>query len=317
MTRIEVAVLLPCRDEAATIGRVVRDFRAVLPHASIYVFDNNSDDETASMARQAGAIVRAEARAGKGHVVRRMFRDIEADYYLIADGDDTYDASLAPSLLALARNGPFDLVNCVRAATDPAAFRRGHRLGNAALTWAVRRLFGDQVRDMLSGYKILSRRFVKSFPAVSGGFDIETEIAVHALELSIGIAHLEGRYRARPANSASKLRTYADGWRIARMILRLVRHERPLLFFSAIGSLAIIAALALAAPLFLTYWRTGLVPRLPTAVLATGLVLTGLLSVTTGLVLDTVTRGRRELRLLAFLALPAPRPAEDQASPPP
>ncbi len=311
MARTDVAVLLPCRDEAATIGKVVRDFRAALPDATIYVYDNNSTDDTAARARAAGAVVRTEPRPGKGNVVRRMFRDIEADFYLIADGDDTYDAALAPALLTEALRGPFDIVNCLRVADAPAAYRRGHRLGNAALTWAVRRVFGNQVRDMLSGYKLLSRRFVKSFPALSGGFDIETEIAVHALELSIEIGHVPGQYRARPAGSASKLRTYADGWRIARLIARLVRHERPLVFFSALGTAIIAAALLLAAPLLATYLRTGLVPRLPTALLATGLVLTGLLSIVAGLVLDTVTRGRREVRLLAFLAQPGPRHESD------
>jgi len=303
---IAVAVLLPCHNEALAIGRVVRDFRTALPDATIYVFDNNSTDDTIVQATAAGAVVRREPQQGKGHVVRRMFRDIDADFYIMADGDDTYDASLAPALLALARRGPNDLVNCVRIATESEAYRGGHRLGNVLLTGAVRTIFGDRVQDMLSGYKVMSRRFVKSFPALSTGFDIETELAVHALELAVPIAHLDGDYRGRPPGSESKLRTYQDGWRILMMILKLVRHERPLAFFGAIGGVCAIVALALVVPLLVTYFHTGLVPRLPTAVLATGIGLVGVLSLTTGIILDTVTRGRRELRALAYLGLPAP-----------
>jgi len=304
--QIAVAVLLPCHNEALAIGRVVRDFRTALPDATIYVFDNNSTDDTIVQATAAGAVVRREPQQGKGHVVRRMFRDIDADFYIMADGDDTYDASLAPALLALARRGPHDLVNCVRIATESEAYRGGHRLGNVLLTGAVRTIFGDRVQDMLSGYKVMSRRFVKSFPALSTGFDIETELAVHALELAVPIAHLDGDYRGRPPGSESKLRTYQDGWRILMMILKLVRHERPLAFFGAIGGVCAIVALALVVPLLVTYFHTGLVPRLPTAVLATGIGLVGVLSLTTGIILDTVTRGRRELRALAYLGLPAP-----------
>jgi glycosyltransferase involved in cell wall biosynthesis len=303
---IAVAVLLPCHNEALAIGRVVRDFRAALPDAVVYVFDNNSTDDTIAQATAAGAVVRREPQQGKGHVVRRMFRDIDADFYIMADGDDTYDAALAPALLALARRGPHDLVNCVRIATESEAYRGGHRLGNVLLTGAVRTIFGDRVQDMLSGYKVMSRRFVKSFPALSTGFDIETELAVHALELAVPIAHLDGDYRGRPPGSESKLRTYQDGWRILMMILKLVRHERPLAFFGAIGGVCAVVALALVVPLLVTYFHTGLVPRLPTAVLATGIGLVGVLSLTTGIILDTVTRGRREVRALAYLGLPAP-----------
>ncbi|SIR46198.1 MULTISPECIES: glycosyltransferase family 2 protein [Acidiphilium] len=311
--RLHVAVLLPCHNEGIAIGRVVRAFRAALPDATVFVFDNNSTDNTIAEARAAGAVVRTETQQGKGHVVRRMFRDIDADYYVMADGDDTYDAGLAPRLLDIAQRGPYDLVNCVRIETAQEAYRGGHRFGNLMLTGAVRFIFGDRVQDMLSGYKILSRRFVKSFPALSTGFDIETELAVHALELSIPIAHEQGSYRGRPPGSESKLRTYQDGWRILKMILKLIRHERPLAFFGAIGLACAVVAMALIIPVLLTYLHTGLVPRLPTAVLATGIMLVGALSLTTGIILDTVTRGRRELRLLAYLSLPAPA-APDEAA---
>lgn len=297
-------MLLPCYNEAVAIGNVVGAFHKAVPSAVIYVFDNNSTDDTAEVARAAGAIVRRETLKGKGFVVRRMFRDIEADLYVIADGDDTYDASLAPAMIALARNGPYDLVNCVRRDSEVAAYRDGHRLGNRLLTGAVQLIFGDRVEDMLSGYKLMSRRFVKSFPVLSNGFDIETEIAVHALELAMPIAHLEGQYRARPEGSASKLRTWHDGWLILRMITRLLRHERPLPFFGGLALIAFMAAAALIAPVLQTYFATGLVPRLPTAVLVTGVVIAGQLSLTAGIILDTVTRGRRETRLLAYLQHP-------------
>ena len=296
-----VAVLIPCFNEEVAISSVIHAFQSALPDATIYVFDNNSTDDTATIARQAGAVVRHEPLQGKGYVVRRMFRDIEADLYVMADGDDTYDAALAPAMINRARTGPFDLVNCIRRQTDDAAYRDGHRFGNLLLTGAVRMIFGDRVEDMLSGYKVLSRRFVKSFPVLSTGFDIETELTVHALELALPIAHVEGAYRPRPPGSVSKLRTWSDGWRILRLIVRLLRHERPLAFFGALAVFAFALALRLAAPLIATYLHTGLVPRLPTAVLATGIVIAGALSLTTGLILDTVTRGRRETRLLAYL----------------
>ena len=302
MDQPSVAVLLPCYNEEHAIGGVIRDFRAALPDAAIYVFDNNSTDATVAEAMGAGAVVRRETMQGKGHVVRRMFRDIDADLYVIADGDGTYDASLAPALIAKAVSGPFDLVNCVRIEAERSAYRGGHRLGNRILTGAVRLIFGSRVRDILSGYKVLSYRFVKSFPALSTGFDIETELAVHALELAMPIAHEEGAYRGRVEGSSSKLRTYRDGWRILRMIVMLMRHERPLLFFGALGGVAAALAIVLIVPVLVTYAQTGLVPRLPTAVLATGIMLASALTLTTGIILDTVTRGRRETRLLAYLA---------------
>lgn len=296
-----IAVLIPCFDEASTIAKVVADFRARLAQADIFVYDNNSRDDTAERARIAGAQVRHESLRGKGQVVRRMFRDVDADFYVLVDGDDTYDADSAPRMLELARSGPYDLVNCIRDAQVRAAYPHGHRIGNRLLGAAVRLAFGHGAHDMLSGYKVLSRRFVKSFPALSQGFDIETELTVHALELAMPVAHLHAPYRSRPPGSSSKLNTWRDGWRIAGMIARLVRHERPLLFFGGLALALISGALLLALPLLPTYLRSGLVPRLPTAVLATGIVLLAAGSLFAGLVLDTVTRGRRELRLLAYL----------------
>lgn len=299
-----IAVLIPCYNEEVAIAKVVRDFRAALPGAEIYVYDNNSTDRTAVLAAKAGAEVRREQQQGKGHVVRRMFRDIEADYYLMVDGDDTYDAALAPALLDLAMAGPCDLVNGIRREAGGDAYRGGHRLGNALLTGAVRRIFGDRVLDMLSGYKVFSRRFVKSFPALSQGFDIETELTVHALALFMPVAHATGDYRGRAAGSASKLRTWQDGWRILRMILKLLRHERPLFFFGSIALALAAASVLLFIPVLSTYLATGLVPRIPTALLSTGIMLTAALSLLAGLILDTISRGRREVRLLAYLAHP-------------
>ncbi len=305
MRDLQIAVLIPCYNEEAAIASVIRDFRSALPDAQIYVYDNNSSDRTAEIARASGAIVRTETQQGKGRVVRRMFRDVEADFYLMVDGDDTYDASVAAQMIALAVEGPNDLVNCIRKEVEHEAYRGGHRLGNLLLTGVVRRIFGDRVKDMLSGYKVFSRRFVKSFPALSQGFDIETELTVHALELSLPVAHCEGSYRGRPEGSESKLRTYRDGWRILMLILKLVRHERPMLFFGALAALFATSSLVLAAPVFETFLQFGTVPRLPTAVLAMGLMTTAFLSVVTGAVLDTVSRGRRETRMLAYLRYPA------------
>jgi glycosyltransferase involved in cell wall biosynthesis len=305
MQKPQIAVLVPCYNEEKTIANVVRDFRVALPDAQIYVYDNNSSDRTAEVARVAGAIVRTETQQGKGHVVRRMFRDVEADFYVMVDGDDTYDAGVAGQMIATALEGPYDLVNCVRREVENAAYRGGHRFGNLLLTGVVRRIFGNRVRDMLSGYKVFSRRFVKSFPALSQGFDIETELSVHALELSLPVAHGEGSYRGRPEGSESKLRTYRDGWRILMLILKLLRHERPMLFFGALSALFAATSLLLAAPVFDTYVQYGVVPRLPTAVLAMGLMTMAFFSVVTGTILDTVSRGRRETRMLAYLQHPA------------
>ena len=299
-----VAVLLPCYNEEAAIGATVAGFRAALPGAAIYVYDNNSRDRTVEVARAAGAIVRSEPMQGKGRVVRRMFADVDADIYVMADGDATYDPAAAPRLIARLIDEQLDMVVGARESEVEAAYRRGHRLGNALLTGILARIFGRTFGDILSGYRIFSRRFVKSFPILSTGFEIETEISVHALELRMPVAEEVTRYGARPEGSVSKLSTYADGWRILRTILTLFRVERPVLFFGLIGLALAALAIGLAAPLVVTYAQTGLVPRLPTAVLATGLVILAFLCLFTGLILDTVVRGRREMRRLAYLALP-------------
>ncbi len=301
-----IAILLPCYNEAAAIGQTVADFRAAMPEAVIYVYDNNSSDETALVARQAGAIVRTERMQGKGHVVRRMFADVEADIYLMADGDATYEAAAAPSLVAALISDNLDMVVGARKSEVEEAYRRGHRLGNALLTGMLARLFGRTFSDILSGYRVFSRRFVKSFPVLSAGFEIETEISVHALELKMPVTEIVTAYAARPEGSESKLSTYRDGWRILNTIIRLFRYERPMLFFGAVSALLALAAVILAVPLAMTYAQTGLVPRIPTALLATGLMIMAGLSTACGLILDTVVRGRLEVRRLAYLAWPAP-----------
>ncbi|WP_174273562.1 glycosyltransferase family 2 protein [Sphingomonas bacterium] len=300
-----IAVILPCYNEEAAVAATVRDFRAALPQAAIYVYDNNSTDRTIEVAQAAGAIVRHEPLQGKGRVVRRMFADVEADIYVMADGDATYDAAAAPAMVARLIDEQLDMVVGARASEVEAAYRRGHRLGNALLTGILARIFGRTFSDILSGYRIFSRRFVKSFPILSTGFEIETEISVHALELRMPVAEIVTRYAARREGSASKLSTYRDGWRILNTIMTLFRVERPVLFFGSIGGFLTALAILLVAPLIVTFVRTGLVPRLPTAVLATGLVIVGVLCFFTGLILDTVVRGRREVRRLAYLGLPA------------
>lgn len=304
MTAPRIAVLLPCYNEEAAIGRTVAAFRAALPGAAVYVYDNNSRDGTVAQARAAGAIVRHERRQGKGRVVRRMFADVDADIYVLADGDATYDAAAAPRLVAALIEEQLDMVVAARRHLVQQAYRRGHLMGNRLLTGTLGRLFGRSFTDILSGYRVFSRRFVKSFPILSGGFEIETEISVHALELRVPLAEIVTDYAARPEGSASKLSTWRDGWRILRTIVTLFRSERPGLFFGGIGAALLALALVLAAPLFVTYARTGLVPRFPTAILATGLVILAFLTFFAGLILDTVTRGRREMRRLAYLALP-------------
>jgi len=300
-----IAVILPCYNEEAAIGLTVAGFRTALPDADIYVFDNNSADRTVEFAVQAGAIVRREPMQGKGHVVRRMFADIEADIYVMADGDATYDAAAAPAMIQRLLDEHLDMVVGARASEIDAAYRRGHRLGNRVLTGILARLFGRTFSDILSGYRVFSRRFVKSFPILSAGFEIETEISVHALELRMPVAEMVTRYGARPEGSTSKLSTYRDGWRILSTILTLFRIERPVLYFGSLGAILALIALALAAPLVVTYAETGLVPRQPTAILVTGLAIIACLCFFAGLILDTVVRGRREMRRLAYLALPA------------
>jgi glycosyltransferase involved in cell wall biosynthesis len=300
---ISIAVLIPCHNEVVTIGRVVSGFRAALPEAAIYVYDNNSTDGTIEAAGAAGAIVRTEPLQGKGNVVRRMFADIDADIYVLVDGDDTYDAGTVPSLIETMRRGHLDLVNGRRVAQNPDGERPGHAFGNRLLTGMVSRIFGAQLQDMLSGYKVLSRRFVKSFPCLATGFEIETELTVHALELRMPIGELPTPYRERPEGSVSKLHTIRDGVRILWTIIRLVQVERPLQFFGSVCIVLVVAAIALAAPIFATFEETGLVPRLPTAVLATGMTLLGFLSLACGLILETVTLGRREAKRMIYLGI--------------
>ncbi len=302
----KIAVLVPCYNEEAAIAKVVADFRAVLPEATIFVFDNNSTDRTAEVAREAGAEVFKEMHQGKGFVVRRMFTDVEADLYVLVDGDATYDAPSARRMIERLLAERLDMVVGSRVDREKEAYRAGHRTGNRLLTGFVASMFGSTFKDMLSGYRIFSRRFVKSFPMLSAGFEIEAELTIHALELGLAVAEIDTPYYARPEGSASKLNTWRDGFRILSTIVKLYRAERPLAFYTGIGLALGIASIGFAIPVFVTYVETGLVPRLPTAILSTGLMLVAFLSIGVGLVLDTVTRGRREMKLLAYLSHRAP-----------
>jgi glycosyltransferase involved in cell wall biosynthesis len=306
-----IAVLVPCYNEAITIAQVVSEFRQALPQAAIHVYDNNSSDNTAAIAHQSGALVRHVGLQGKGNVIRRMFADIEADIYLLVDGDATYHAPSAPLMVQRLQEDRLDMVVGSRQSDEQAAYRAGHRWGNRMLTGCVTVLFGQSFSDMLSGYRVLSRRFVKSFPAQAHGFETETELTVHALELRVPAAEIETPYGARPDGSFSKLNTYRDGWRILQTIVLLLRTERPLAFFGYAGLAMAALAVALAWPLFVTYAQTGLVPRVPTAVLIMGLLMLSSLSFVCGLVLDTMTRTRHEMKQLAYLSHPAPGPKPD------
>jgi len=299
-------VLLPCYNEETAIAQTVADFRAALPQARVYVYDNASTDRTAEVAAAAGASVVREPLRGKGNVVRRMFADVEADVYVLADGDDTYDAAAAPALIGKLCREQLDMVNAARVNTSQEAYRRGHRFGNRLFTRMVSGLFGKRFDDILSGYRVFSRRFVKSFPALAKGFEIETELTVHALELRMPVAEVTTPYKERPEGSESKLSTFRDGFRILRTILRLTKEERPLAFFSAGAAMLAFASLVLAFPLLVTYLETGLVPRLPTAVLVSALMILAFLSLACGLILDSVAHGRREMKRLHYLTLPAP-----------
>jgi len=303
----KIAVLLPCFNEEAAIGRTVAGFRAALPSATIYVYDNNSRDRTREAAANAGAVVRTERQQGKGHVVRRMFADIDADVYVMADGDLTYDPGSAPAMVQMLLDEQLDMVVGTRKHEQAEAYRGGHVLGNKLFTGLLASLFGRSFSDIFSGYRVFSRRFVKSFPVLSAGFEIETEMSVHALELRMPVGEVETSYGARLEGSQSKLSTYSDGWRILKTIGTLYRVERPVLFYGAIGLLLLAAAIVLAIPLVVTYVHTGLVPRFPTAILVTGMTVIAVLCFFTGLILDTVTRGRREVRRLAYLAHAAPQ----------
>lgn len=300
---LQIAVIVPCRNEAASITSVVHDFQAAIPGATVFVYDNNSEDETASIAADAGAIVRSELLPGKGNVVRRMFADIDADIYVLVDGDDTYDAASAGKMIEKLESGILDMVTGVRVSVDDESYRPGHRFGNFMLTGIVATIFGSRSSDLLSGYRIFSRRFVKSFPALTSGFEIETELTVHALELRMPIDEVETPYKSRPTGSESNLRTIQDGFRILKTIILLAKAERPLHFFGLFFVILATAAVVLSWPLFTTYMETGLVPRFPTALMSTGLMLLAFLSMACGVILDTVTRGRQEMKRLYYLSV--------------
>ncbi|WP_151446695.1 glycosyltransferase [Lacisediminimonas profundi] len=300
-----IAVLIPCYDEEVAIASVVRSFHQALPAARIHVYDNNSNDRTGEVARTAGAAVHNERLRGKGNVIRRMFADIDADVYVLVDGDGTYDPASAEAMVALLLADNLDMVVGCRVHCTSAAYRRGHQLGNAMLTGFVGWLFGKSFTDMLSGYRVFSRRFVKSFPALSRGFETETELTVHALELRMPIAEVKTAYGERPVGSASKLHTYRDGFRILKLILSLYKHERPLAFFMVISALLAAIAIGLGIPIVVEWLSTGLVPRFPTAILASAIMILASLSATAGLILETVTRGRKELKRLVYLQIPA------------
>jgi hypothetical protein len=314
-----IAVLVPCYNEAESIAAVVRDFAAALPEATLYIYDNNSSDATCDRAAEAGAIVRRETLQGKGNVVRRMFADVEAEVYVLVDGDGTYDAPSARKMVDLLLANSLDMVNGARVPVAAQAFRPGHVFGNRMLTATVAMIFGDRLKDMLSGYRVMSRRFVKSFPALATGFETETELTVHALELRLPTAEIQTPYRDRPTGSQSKLRTFRDGLRILRTIFFLVKEERPLQFFCSLAAALAITAIALGGSLLTEFLQTGLVPRFPTAILATGLMLMSAVSFVAGLILDTVTVGRREMKRLHYLSLQGPtfrerRRPEDSAA---
>jgi glycosyltransferase involved in cell wall biosynthesis len=308
-----IAILVPCYNEALTIAAIVRDFQTYLPQAQVYVFDNNSTDDTVLIAREVGAIVRHVPVQGKGSVVRRMFADVEADAYVMVDGDDTYDASVAPQLVARLVDEGLDMVVGNRISTEQAAYRPGHRFGNAMLTGFVSSIFGRTFTDILSGYRVFSRRYVKSFAAHSAGFEIETELTVHALALRMPVAEVPTVYKARPEGSVSKLNTYRDGFRILGTILRLFKSERPLAFYSIFAALSALLSLALAEPIVQTYLDTGLVPRLPTATLCAALMLLGVILLVCGIVLDAVTKGRIEQKHFSYLAHPGPTMHDEAA----
>ena len=302
----KIAVLIPCFNEEATIAETVKGFRSSLPGATVYVYDNNSSDRTRTIAKKAGAVVRSERQQGKGHVVRRMFADIDADLYVMADGDLTYDPKAAPEMVKMLLGEQLDMVVGTRKHEAKQAYRGGHVIGNRVFTGLLAGLFGRSFNDIFSGYRVFSRRFVKSFPVLSSGFEIETEMSVHALELRMPVGEVETRYLARPEGSESKLSTFSEGWRILKTIGTLYRVERPVLFYGIIALALVVVAFLLSIPLIVTYLHTHLVPRVPTAILVTGMTIVAVLCFFAGLILDTVTRGRREMRRLAYLALEAP-----------
>ncbi|GGO63240.1 glycosyl transferase [Microbacterium nanhaiense] len=314
-TSHEIAAIVPCYNEEVAIGQVIADLRAAVPEMAIYVYDNNSSDRTAEVAEAAGAIVRREERRGKGNVVRRAFADIDAEVYVMIDGDDTYDAAALPEMIRALREGPYDHVLGVRTQVDhsTSAYRAGHELGNKGFNWLVGGIFGDEVSDMLSGYRVMSRRFVKSFPAASREFEIETELTVHVMSLRVPQTEVAVGFKDRPDGSESKLRTYHDGFRILNLVMQLVRHERPLFFFGIIGSVLVLVGVILGIPLVVEFAQTGLVPRFPTAILTVAFGVMGALAWAVGLVLDGVLKARRETSRLLYLQYNAPSGARSRA----
>ena len=304
MTEPIVVVLIPCFNEGAAIASVVQGFKRSLPTAIIYVYDNNSTDDTVDQALAAGARVRAEARQGKGNVICRMFADIDADVYVMVDGDGTYDSSQARQLVDKLLAGPYDMVNGRRIETGAKNYRSGHRFGNVVLTGLVGMLFERQFSDMLSGYKLFSRRFVKSFPAQPKGFEMETELTVHALQMGMAVAEIDTLYSDRAVGTSSKLNTWRDGFRILRTIIRLIKNDRPFEFFGLISTFLMVVAAIFFGPILLDYLRTGLVPRLPTLILITGMVMCAALSLLSGVLLEATTFSRREARRLQYLSIP-------------
>ena len=300
-----MAVLIPCYNEETSIAKVVEDFRSALPLVEIFVFDNNSRDRTVELAAAAGARVTRETLQGKGNVVRRMFSDVEADVYVLVDGDDTYEAASAQSMIDMLVEGSLDMVTGTRVTEIRAAYRRGHRFGNVMLTGMVAAIFGNRITDLLSGYRVLSRRFVKSFPALAAGFETETELSIHALELKMPLGEIETPYKDRMEGSASKLNTYKDGARILATIVQLVKEEKPLQFFTIASAILFLTGFGISIPIFVEFHRTHLVPRFPTAILATGIVLLSFLSLFCGLILDSVARGRREAKRMIYLSIPS------------
>lgn len=301
---LTIAVLLPCYNEGLVIGTVIERFKAMLPDADIYVYDNNSSDNSAEIAHRAGAIVRSEKRQGKGFVVRRMFADIDADIYLMCDADETYEAEAAPDLIRQLVSGGLDMVVGTRTDVSGTAYRPAHRFGNWMLTSLVRTIFGGGFRDMLSGYRVFSRRFVKSFPPMSQGFEIETELTVHALQLEMPAGEAATRFKDRVEGSESKLQTVSDGFRILWTIAALLKQERPFALFGTAALALFCLSLIFGYPVVTEYIRSGTVPRLPTAILASGTMVLACLSLFSGLILDTVTRGRKEAKLLRYLDVP-------------
>jgi glycosyltransferase involved in cell wall biosynthesis len=302
LPELDIAVLIPCHNEESTVGTVIRDFAAALPEAAIYVYDNRSTDHTAAVAQLAGATVRYEPIKGKGNVIRRMFADIDADIYVLVDGDDTYDAASTPRMIERLLDGQNDMVSAVRVPDSATAYRAGHRSGNLILSRIVALIFGDRFSDILSGFRVMSCRFVKSFPALARGFDIETELTIHSLELGIPAVEVATPYRARPSGSVSKLHTFRDGFRILLTVVTMIKEERPLQLFASIFAFLQLTSLIIGWPILLHFIETGLVPRLPTAVLTMGITMLAFLSLACGLILDTVTRGRREFKRLRYLS---------------